>query len=162
MIHVSPLSIYSAAGFLFVIDDKIKNILHSNMEEFYTKDRANEGVEMPLFKPTGEKTEHSFRILGVDSDAYAKAETAMRRALGGIQAEAKLLGSDEDRLAFVDEKQTYWKNKVLASVIADWTFDQECTEANKIEFLKNAPQIAKAVDTFISDRRLFFSLGQNS
>lgn len=130
------------------------------MEEFFTKDKANAGVEMPLFTPTGEKSDHSFRILGVDSDAYAKAETAMKRALPTIEAESKLLKGEEAKLAFIADEQTKWRNKILAAVIADWTFDKDCTETNKVEFLTNAPQIAKAVDTFICDRRVFFSFGQ--
>lgn len=132
----------------------------NDFTEFHTKDRANEGVEMPLYTPTGEKSDHWLKILGVDSDAYAKAESAMIRAQPAIKAEAKLLETDEERVAFADEKQEYWKNKILASVIVDWSSDEPCTEENVIEFLTKAPQIAKAVDTFISDRRIFFSLGQ--
>lgn len=142
------------------------------MDEFFTRDKANEGVVLPLFRPDdGTKTEHWLKILGVDSDAYFKAETAMRRAMPGIEAEAKSLKGNEEQLTFIAEKQAEWQRKVLAAVIVDWSFDKEgvpekdrkeCTEENKVEFLTKAPQIAKAVDTFVSDRRLFFRLGQDS
>jgi hypothetical protein len=132
------------------------------MEEFFTKDKANAGVEMPLYEPTGKKSDHSFRILGVDSDEYFKAETAMKRALPAIEAESKLLKTEEEKVAFVSEKQAEWRNRILSAVIAEWTFDKECNEANKLEFLTNAPQIAKAIDSFISDRRVFFSFGQTN
>jgi hypothetical protein len=133
------------------------------MDEFFTRDKANEGVTLPLFRPDdGTKTEHWLKILGVDSDAYFKAETAMRRAMPGVEAEAKSLNGAEEQLTFIAEKQKEWQRKVLAAVIVDWSFEKECNEANKIEFLAKAPQIAKAVDTFISDRRLFFRLGQDS
>jgi hypothetical protein len=133
------------------------------MDEFFTRDKANEGVTLPLFRPDdGAKTEHWLKILGVDSDAYFKAETAMRRAMPGVEAEAKSLNGSEEQLTFIAEKQKEWQRKILAAIIADWSFDKECNEANKIEFLSNAPQIAKAVDAFVSDRRLFFRLGQDS
>jgi len=131
--------------------------------EFSTLTEANEGKILPLFHPkTGEKTEHWLKILGVDSDAYYKAETAMRRAMPGIEAESKTLKGTEEQLNFIAEKQKEWTRKVLAAVIVDWSLPEECNEANKIKFLNQAPQIAKAVDTFISDRRLFFRLGQDS
>ncbi len=136
------------------------------MEEFNTLDEANEGKVLPLYHPkTGEKTEHWLRILGIDSDAYFKAETGMRRAMPGIEAEAKTLNGNEEQLTYIAQKQKEWQRKVLAAVIADWSLEEqygECNEANKIAFLTKAPQIAKAVDTFISDRRLFFRLGQDS
>lgn len=132
-------------------------------KEFSTLDEANEGKFLPLYHPkTGEKTEHWLKILGVDSDAYYRAETAMRRAMPGIEAEAKTMKGAEEQLTLVAQEQKKWQRKVLAAVIVDWSLDKECNEANKIEFLTKAPQIAKAVDTFISDRRLFFRLGQDS
>ncbi len=131
------------------------------MEEFFTKDKANEGKVLPLYNPeTGEKSQHWLKVLGVDSDAYFKAETAMQRAMPGIQAEAKGLDGAEAQLTFVADKQKEWKRKIVAAVIADWSFDKPCNEEEKIDFLTKAPQIVTAVDGFISDRRLFFSLGQ--
>ena len=42
------------------------------MNAFFTRGVANEGVQLPLYLPTGEKSEHWVRILGVDSDARSE------------------------------------------------------------------------------------------
>ena len=44
------------------------------MSAFFTRDRANEGIELPLYLPNGRKSEHWLRVLGVDSDAFRLAE----------------------------------------------------------------------------------------
>lgn len=37
------------------------------MESFFTRENANEGIELPLLLPDGTKTEHWLRIRGVDA-----------------------------------------------------------------------------------------------
>jgi hypothetical protein len=130
------------------------------MNEFFTRDKANEGVEVPLYLPTGAKSKHWLKLLGVDSGAYALATARMRQALQGIQAEAGKIEDKEARFVFVNGKQEEWKNRVLSACIPAWSFETECTEAEKLKFLEAAPQIANIVDTFIADRRLFFGMGQ--
>jgi hypothetical protein len=41
-----------------------------NMDAFYTRQKANEGIQLPLFLPDGTKTDHWIRIRGIDSDAF--------------------------------------------------------------------------------------------
>ena len=49
------------------------------MEAFFTRERANEGVEVPLYTPDGTKSQHWIRIRGVDSDAFREAEANSKR-----------------------------------------------------------------------------------
>ena len=111
------------------------------MEEFYTRTKANEGVKLPLSTPDGEKTDHWLMILGVDSDVFREAESEAKRSL--IQKKA-------------DPKEAMLS--VVASLVSDWSFDKPCTQEEVKAFLKEAPQIADAVDKVAGDRKLFFAL----
>jgi hypothetical protein len=53
-----------------------------DMGAFYTRQKANEGIQLPLFLPDGTKTDHWIRIRGIDSDAFRIAnDTEHRNAL---------------------------------------------------------------------------------
>jgi hypothetical protein len=131
------------------------------MEEFFTKDAANEGIKIPLHLPSGEKSEHTITIYGVDSDEFYCALQSEKRKLSLIEMEANLLKGRE-RLDFINEKQRESESTVLANLIKDWTFEMECTIENKIHFVKNAPQIGEQINKISGDRKLFFALGQES
>ena len=57
------------------------------MESFFTRENANEGIELPLLLPDGTKTEHWLRIRGVDADGFRKAEARSKRKMLEIAAE---------------------------------------------------------------------------
>lgn len=124
------------------------------MDAFFTREKANDGIEVPLYTPTGEKSEHSIRIRGVDSDLFRQAEAESKRdalRIAGIEDEA------QRSLAITEAKL-----KLLSSLVVSWTFDQECTRESVVEFFRNAPQIADAVDRVASKRALFFAKESNS
>lgn len=124
------------------------------MESFFTRQKANEGIELPLYLPDGTKSEHILRIRGVDSDAFKEAEAKGRRRLleaAAEKSEAKLLAANVAN-----------REGMLCSLIIGWSFDQPCTEENKLQLLREAPQIADAIDTCASRRSLFFKNGSLS
>jgi hypothetical protein len=131
------------------------------MEEFFTKDAANEGVEIPLYLPTGDKSEHTITIYGVDSDEFYRALQIEKRKVSGIEIAANKL-EGEDRLEYINDKQRESEYTVLGYLIKDWTFEMECTMENKIRFVKNAPQIGEQINRISGDRKLFLALGQES
>ena len=49
------------------------------MNAFFTRGVANEGLQLPLYLPNGEKSEHWVRVLGVDSDSFRAAEAESKR-----------------------------------------------------------------------------------
>lgn len=49
------------------------------MSAFHTRSVANEGVELPLYTPTGEKTDEWLRVRGIDSDEFRSAEADAKR-----------------------------------------------------------------------------------
>lgn len=124
------------------------------MEAFFTRERANEGIEIPLYLPDGTKTEHWLRIRGVDSDHFRLAEAESKR-------DAMRVAMIEDPLerakAIADAKLN-----LIATLVISWSFEKECTLENVKEFFRQAPQIADAVDQVASKRALFFAKGSSS
>lgn len=131
-----------------------KNNTGLGMEAFFTRERANEGIEVPLYLPDGTKTEHWLRIRGVDSDHFRLAEAESKR-------DAMRVAMIEDPLerakAIADAKLN-----LIAALVISWSFEKECTLENIKEFFRQAPQIADAVDQVASKRALFFAKRSSS
>lgn len=120
----------------------------TSLSDFFTRNNANEGIELPLYLPTGEKTEHWLRIVGVDSDLFRHQELVETRGV------IKLRGKPQEE---VDKAASESKLRLLAAIIVGWSFPEECSEENKINLLREAPQIAEAVNRHSADRTLFFA-----
>ena len=118
------------------------------MESFFTRENANEGIELPLLLPDGTKTEHWLRIRGVDADGFRKAEARSKRKMLEIAAEKDL----DKRDAEVEDTRL----AMLAALVIGWSFDNPCTEAEIKRLFREAPQIAEQVDRTAYDRARFF------
>ena len=114
------------------------------MESFFTRENANEGIELPLLLPDGTKTEHR----GVDADGFRKAEARSKRKMLEIAAEKDL----DKRDAEVEDTRL----AMLAALVIGWSFDNPCTEAEIKRLFREAPQIAEQVDRTAYDRARFF------
>jgi len=126
-------------------------------ELFHTRKVANEGIVVPLYNPrTGEKTEHWLRIRGRDSDEARRAELTIRRRIveRAKDAAAKDAATLKAVLREAEDNETL---RGLAALVMAWSFDKPCTEEAVVEFLREAPQIADAVDEVASKRALFFA-----
>ena len=125
------------------------------MEEFYTRGRAEDGVKIPLQTPEGAKTDHYLIVCGIDSDRFRQADIKAKRKMLELAAET----DDEKRT----ENLNSAKAELIASLVKDWSFDQECTRANVVSFLREAPQIMEQIDRVTANRPLFFTMqGSNS
>ena len=49
------------------------------------------------------------------------------------------------------------ETECIAALVADWSFDEECTHENIIKLLTEAPQIANAINIFAARRKDFFA-----
>lgn len=125
------------------------------LEQFYTRDKANEGRKLPLYTPDGQQTEEWLLVRHVWSDAFIHAEeSSLREARDAILA----MGDKSDP-AEVAKLQASAKRRVLASLVAGWSFDMPCTPESAADFLANAPQIAEQINTFAADSKGFFGDG---
>jgi hypothetical protein len=116
--------------------------------QFFTRDRANAGVRIPLYTPSGRKTDQWIQIRGVDSDEFRAADTKAKR-------DAVRLASIKDEKER-DEAVYELTTRLTASLVIAWSFPEECTEENIIAFFKQAPQICSSIDITASDRGYFF------
>lgn len=122
----------------------------NTMEAFFTREKANAGIQVPLHLPTGERSEHWVEIYGVDSDAFRTADAMSRR-------EGVRIAQIEDHAAR-DLATAELTRRLRASLVKSWSFPQECTPENVVAFLKEAPQIGEAIDRVSSNRTLFFGI----
>lgn len=118
------------------------------MDAFFTRQKANEGLQLPLYLPNGTKSEHWVRILGVDSDAFREAEAESKRDAFRVAA----LEDPRERAEAIQSG----KRRLLAVLVVAWSFDKPCTRENVEAFFREAPQIMDAIDTAAGRRALFF------
>lgn len=122
--------------------------------QFFTRQRANDGLELPLSLPDGTPTEHKITIYGIDSDAFRRAQADSHRRMLDIAAKGDKAAAEE---MVKNEKYI-----LLASLVKAWTFDLPLTVESIANFLAEAPQIADQIDRVASDRRRFFKNGSSS
>lgn len=122
------------------------------MEAFYTRDKANEGRKLTLYAPDGSPTDEWLMVRHAWSEAFQDAEDAgLRESREAVMA----LGESPDPAAMkAIERRT--RVKMLASLVAGWSFEAECTPEAVAEFLHRAPQIADKIDEFAGDAKSFF------
>jgi len=119
------------------------------MEEFFTRDTANEGKRVPLFAADGSPTEHWLHVRSMQSDAFRIADNRAKRAILQISQ----IEDPAERAATATRLQS----ELIASLIADWSFDKECTLENVVEFLTKAPQIEDMVNQLAASKTYFYA-----
>lgn len=125
-----------------------------NIEDFYTREKANAGIKMPLFAPNGVKTDHWLMLRGVDSDAFRAAKTESDRESPEIAA----IKDKAERDAAIRANQ----RRLMSSLVVSWSFPHECTRDAVEKLFLEAPQIMDAVDKVVSNRAIFFAIGSAS
>ena len=118
------------------------------MQAFFTRERANEGIEFPLDLPDGTPTAHRLRILGVDADKFKAAKADSKRRL--LELAQKM---DKAAIDAIDAEAEHLR--LVATLVVGWTFPQECTPENVFNLLREAPQIAEQIDRVAARRSLF-------
>lgn len=121
----------------------------TNMEDFYTRPAANEGIKLPLQTADGKETDQWIMIRGVDSDEFRRANTAAKRNIIRVVK----IEDEAERAAMVEQES----KALCASLVKSWSFEQECTPANVIEFLTNAPRIADQIERVSAENELFLA-----
>lgn len=120
------------------------------MDQFKTRERANEGKRLPLYAPGGGKTEHWLQVRHVWSDAF---QDANETELAALQEGILSAQGDKDAITAIKRESQV---KLLAALVSGWSFDGECTPEAVTQFLREAPQIAAQLDKFAADGRAFF------
>lgn len=124
-----------------------------SMDQFFTRDRANEGRRFPLQTPDGTPTEHWLLVRSQHSDAFKERSDALLQAAGRDMPDPKNPNDLAERQAR-GRKRT---NQLRAALISGWSFPEPCTPEAVEQFLEMAPQIAVMLDRFAGDDRIFFA-----
>jgi len=129
------------------------------MDQFKTRERANEGKRLPLYAPGGGKTDHWLQVRHVWSDAFQEANEAevsgVREAMLAAAADDAKGNADEAKAA-VDTAKQEAKLRIWSALVAAWSFPAPCTPDAVVDFLRDAPQIGEQIDKFAADSRRFF------
>lgn len=127
-----------------------------SQELFTIRDRANEGVRLTLQSPDGNDTDHWLQVRHTWSDAFELAhEVEMARLQDAVLA-AK---GDKAKVAKAKLDSKY---RVMAALVAGWSFDEECTPEAVEAFLRAAPQLCDRLDRFAADSKSFFGSDSTS
>jgi hypothetical protein len=124
------------------------------MADFFTLEAAEAGIDLPLYLPSGEKTDFVIKIRGVDSEKFRIAEAQGKRRLIDV---AKGDNEDERTRRLFDERVL-----LASALVISWNLPEPCTSKNIVELFKNAPQLLDMVDRIAGQRSLFFSKKQAS
>ena len=126
----------------------------ADKSKYFTRSRANAGVILNIKTPEGGDAGDWLRVLGVDSDAFRDAKTATHRNLMVI---AQMPTPEERKAATVDEEL-----RLTATLVSGWSFDDPCTETSVLDFLREAPQVARQIDDLVYNRDRFFGVASSS
>lgn len=131
----------------------------TDFSAFHTRDRANEGIRIPLLLPDGKPTEHWLQIRSIWSDAYqgSRAEIVRMALEHGRELAEKSL-SDEQKRDMRAEQDRSRRAVLASSLIAAWSNDDPLTEESAVNFLLQAPQVLREIEKIAEDDRRFFSL----
>ncbi len=115
--------------------------------DFFTRTQSNAGAKLVLEDPlTGQPSNESLLVRGLESDRFREALAAKHRR----NLEILTLPEAEQEAASMDAEYDLY-----VSLVAGWSFEEECSpEAVKQLFIE-APQIKLAVDRFAGNRANF-------
>lgn len=127
----------------------------SAMDRYRTREKANTTKRVPLFDPaTGQPTEDWLEIRSSMSDAFKRARNlAMQEAADFAASQPD--GDKDEALARVQAR-------MHAALVADWSFDEECTLENVADFLMDSPHVSDLVVGIADRGSLFFGNASDS
>ena len=133
----------------------------ASMADFNIATQSTEGVKVPLHKPDGTKTAEWIQVRGMDCLEFRKAQARIPRQRLQYLQKAKKGGKDPDP-ADLREQELKWDRELVASLVADWSFSEDCTPDNVVGFFEQAPQIKEQVESFAGERLNFFGAPSTS
>lgn len=149
----------------------------ASFKQYNVRRKANDGIKMELILPDGTASDDWLIIRGIDSDEFIRARDELNRqyamdqvninALAGAkQVVGELKGDDHkqamNHIKIVEElirsmtPESERKVMLQASLIKEWSFEEECSLDNRLEFLRGNPTLADQIDTLAADRKAFY------
>jgi hypothetical protein len=118
------------------------------IDAFFTREKSNEGISVPLLLPDGSDSGESITIRGVDSDHFRKAQVERsKKNLLILQL------PEEEQQDARDKADT----ELLAELVGGWTMETEFNQENTVRLLTESPMIRGLVDSTSARRASFFA-----
>lgn len=115
-----------------------------------SRDTANRGVKMFIKGADDKPTEDWLLIRGQYSDEFQKAAASARaKVLDYMEQHGKALTPAHEAFA-----KTVHDEQVVA-LVADWSFEEECSPLNIREFFSCNPDVASEADKFAGNSGKF-------
>ncbi|MGV8864107.1 MAG: hypothetical protein ACOH2T_23425 [Pseudomonas sp.] len=115
-------------------------------QDFYVKQKAEEGRRVDLSNPDGTPSGHWMVVRSVLSSQYEEAfKQISRAALDDVMR----IASAGDRAAVTLMTKTLGRSRkarLVASLIADWSLDCDCSEQEKTRLLVSAPRLRRQIE----------------
>jgi len=121
------------------------------MDAFNVTKLANEGVKMPLTLPDGTATDEFLMVCGADSHVFRAEQAKANRQLLKLAKNQKM---DPDK---AEHQRQAIQRGLVAVLVVDWSFDEECSKGAVMRFFEASPQIQMEVDNFAGNRTHFFA-----
>ena len=110
--------------------------------DFFTRSACNDGAKVNLKDPaTGKDSGEWVLIRGIDSDAFRAKEAELKKRLLTLE-------NPEDH-------QDEMEAELIASLIIDWSLEDECSEENKLLLCTEAPLVVNEINIQAANRALF-------
>lgn len=128
----------------------------ASIKQLHTRAACNAGATLQVLGPDGKETGETMQVLGVDSDAFRRANRKASRDLLQWLDEHEGRDKHPDYVEFTDRQ----KAELQATLITGWSYEDECNDASKVELLLEAPYVAAQVDAFAGKRANFVRVSQ--
>ena len=110
--------------------------------DIYTKKKSDQGMVVAI--PFTE--DQTLTIYGVDGDVFKEGMRCRN------VENARILTLPENEW---EEAHTKADLVLISKMIRTWSFEEKCTEQNKIKLLQNSPGVFELVNTSVFKRGLF-------
>jgi hypothetical protein len=117
------------------------------MAELFTREKAEDGIKIPIFTRTGEPTDQWLIVRGVLSSQYRQASDEWERRWMRSMVE-ETIDPKAERKPMRDPRP--------ATLVKAWSLEDECTPEAVAALMWEAPQIADVVMGVAADRKRFY------
>lgn len=111
-------------------------------------------IEIPVVFPGMDNTGETLTIRSVYSEAFREGQASLSRQIQVLRMANKGEPLDEETL---DEMEM----SGFATLVAGWSFEEPCTPANVVEFLRANPQMKELINRQSSKDSLFFKSAES-
>lgn len=122
--------------------------------ELFTREKHNDGVWVDV-KNNKDAIVGRIRVRGTDSDAYRAAHDGYNQAMVRLASVVRAGGAGAKLLPATQQEKDAAQLAERVALVAEWTFEDDCTEKAVTQLLREAPWISDQVYAIATDSERF-------